>query len=250
MKYCLILTYDDLLIQKATQLLLQSINKYDPSFFARWQTQLICPSCFSANHIRQLERYYPVEVKLVKFTAPINKYELKRAVYDYISNDISNGDDVLYLDYDHVFRDKFNVPTLIDNEIYLSSEVHRLKLKQVTDASIVSSLHGQHYNNSLIYATKSNLDAVLLLYQSMHDRYCSSLPSRYSEEIVFSLACINAQLTLRTMRTNQQGHLQSNGKSAVYHYGGESEKSRVAKLMVKEESTLIELNEHLFGISS
>ena len=86
----------------------------------------------------------------------------------------------------------------------------------------------------------------MLHYWIVYEKYSQNLPQRFSEEIIFSMSCIESSVEINLAPLDIQGYIgcQTNSNPSLFHYGGESLKAKKIKKLVSQNidsQKLIEL---------
>lgn len=127
-----------------------------------------------------------------------------------------------YIDPDHIFLDPIVLPRPQDGMLFISSE----------DAKVVNihNFSTQYYNTSIIYGTADTFVAAAENWLDEYEAIKKTVGYRHREEIAFFLSCQKKNISLQPVEKKCQGNFKySHQKSAIFHYGGESQQSILMK---------------------
>jgi hypothetical protein len=252
-KYLITLTDGSDMVTYSFPLFLSSLVKsesyqyFDGIFF-------LFPSYTNPTRITDNFNKYP-ELSIfpvtLEFQQPSDRYYVKLLIKDFLNRSyIDVNDHVLYLDYDHVFRNHLSLPFLKPNTIFVSSDVKSTNdLLQITEKQEIQ-IPRIHYNTSLIMGRKGDLLLAMSDWAKYYKDFSEYFPVRYLEEISFYGSAQNSGITLTPISVVFQGTWFSyKTSSQIFHLGGEYTEAKIVKKYILETMKHIDYSSDMLAIS-
>jgi hypothetical protein len=127
----------------------------------------------------------------------------------------------LYLDPDHIALR----PLLIEypnNDILVSSELKPLKEIQAA-GQLGPELQNKHFNTSVVFGRVDLWKEVVVKWEEAYKNLLGIIPMRYLEEVAFSFAAKQANVTISPIDSAIQSNFFCfNKECSIFHYGGEN----------------------------
>jgi hypothetical protein len=221
------------------RVLLETISSVDRHFSDSWTPLVLCPATdtsmvadiFGDNSRYQVFPYHAV--------ASDDRYRAKLSLKEFVDSSACDSDLILYLDYDHVCRNRIRLPHLVARTVFLSSEIGLLDrdLGLGIDEEDAARLEHTHFNTSLIFGSRNVLRAAMAGWEDAYNERLHRVPNRYREEVAFAVAATNAGICLSPVTTRLQGNWQNENPSCgLFHYGGEHEGAHQLKDYLRRAS--------------
>jgi hypothetical protein len=224
-------------------LLLKTLNIHDSELYNSWRILALIPNYINTES-RRLIANNNLDLHMFPIPKSEDKYYIKLMLCRFLEEVSDDSQKLLYLDYDHLCFNKIKLPELSDDIIFVSSEYDKLSNVLFKDSGIDNYLFDidNHFNTSLIYAYNFTLKKISKTWHYFYEKLFPFIPTRYLEEISFSLAAQEAGIRLQPISSTIQGNWKSNNpKCSIFHYGGEYKYANQIKAIIGK-SNLNELN--------
>lgn len=174
-------------------------------------------------------------------------YFIKFIIEHHISS-LPAGDQVLYLDFDHIVLEGINLNPAQPNRITISSEVKDLE-NIIASKSICKQLPANHVNTSLIYSDIATLKKLYNAWLAAYSEFSHLISMRFLEEVSFAIAAAELKVHVHPAPLTLQGGCHKpNAKPALFHYGGLSEQSTKMKNVLFRLASEIEQDATQIGL--
>lgn len=154
----------------------------------------------------------------------------------------------LYLDPDHIALRplSFKYPR---TELLVSSEIKSLSSIQTAE-HLVTDLKNRHFNNSIVLGRIDTWREVLAKWEEAYRNLAGIIPTRFLEEVAFSVAAKQANVDMRPIAPVTHGNFFCFNKAcSLFHYGGDNPVAMHAKKIIGSrsdiESGLVQLRQGL-----
>ena len=205
--------------QTALRILIASLHFHDintPIF-------VLCPKNILSPKIKKW--FFQKNARLVPFDFRHDHddpYFAKFLIRYFFTSQSLDYTNYCYVDPDHIFLDRIALPHSQSGTLFISSE----------NAEVVNiqNFSTQYYNTSVIYGMADTFVAAVENWLDEYEVIKKTVGYRHREEIAFSLSCQKKNISLQPVEKKCQGSFKySHQKSAMFHYGGESQKSMLMK---------------------
>jgi hypothetical protein len=199
------------------------------------EVDVVCPK-ESVKSTEKLITIFKQDVKINVIAISIanipNRYYAKLMLINYL--DVVNlqlNEDIVYLDYDHIFNTPINFNINAPDCVYLSSETDDISsaLIMQTDGN-EKILPPKHYNTSFIAGKVETLKKSMKNWSKVYSDYEPVISSRYIEEVSFCGAAMSQNIPIAPISPNIQSNWQNHLPTwQMFHYGGEYQKAKKLK---------------------
>ncbi len=210
---------------------INSLKKNYSSYYANWRIVIITPEQFQNEKIKIVISGKNIEFAKVKSPGFKNIYLYKTILGDFVASNFSPDEEILYLDYDHICFGMINLPKIMDNEIYTSSEHHHLFLDLLPD-KYRSTKIDFHCNTSLIY---SRANSIIKISSDWKRIGMDFETSGNSDEIAFTLSAIINDINLKFVSPSIQSNWLNLSQAPLFHYGGHTSYALELKNILSEK---------------
>lgn len=199
------------------------------------EIDVVCPR-ESIKSTEKLIKIFKQDVKINEVAISIanipNRYYAKLMLVNYL--DVANlqpNEDMVYLDYDHIFNTPINFNINAPDCVYLSSETDDISSAIISQTDINKKiLPSKHYNTSFIAGKVKTLKKSMKNWSKVYLDYESIISPRYIEEVSFCGAAMSQDISIApispSIQSNWQNHLPT---WQMFHYGGEYQKAQKLK---------------------
>lgn len=193
-------------------------------------------------------RAYPYSIDIKD-----DPYIIKFLLSNYIKNEGSTYDEILYLDPDHIVLSSVSLESHI-GVLNVSSEVKSMEIDpdcQSPYGHPVIQHISSHYNTSLIYGRTECWHDVVETWAEVYQSIRALIPMRFREEIAFCAASRHHNIdTIPVLKGLQSNFSLYEPDCVMFHYGGESHESIMIKACLRNEKFVRDRVAELYKVSN
>jgi len=205
--------------QEALKVLIYSIDRHSPNILKNFY--FLYPSGeLEVDFVRAIRTLgvQPIAFDLDRQRDP---YKTKFLLCSFLKEWQGPKNYCLYLDPDHVALRKLML-MCPDKGIFVSSETKTLADIN-TPPHLIAKIGGTHFNTSIILGHIDTLKEVILKWEESYKYLADIIPTRFLEEIAFSLAAKQANVpTIPIASILQSNFACIDEECSLFHYGGDS----------------------------